>query len=454
MAASLGFFGGVGTVTGSKYLLDTGAGRILVDCGLFHGFKPLRGRNWAALPFDPRSVDAVVLTHAHLSHSGGLPILVRGGFRGPIHATPATCELAQILLRDTGYLQERDAERANRQGFSRHHPALPLFSEAEAVAALAQFAPLPFGRAIELAGGVGLCLRPSGHVLGSALAQVSADGLELVFSGDLGRWNSATMLDPATVERADCLVVESTYGDRRHDPGDPEDWLAELIGRVAARGGSILIPDFSAGRAQTLLFHLYRMRAGGRIPDLPVYVDSPRAMNAGEIFGRHLADHRLTAAECRAACDLAHYVREDEASRALTLDPTPKLIVSASPMAMDGPVLQHLARLAPDPRNAILFSGYQAGGTRGAKLAAGAGSVKVHGRMVPVRAEVAIMHWLSAHADGDEIMRWLEGFRAPPRRTFVTHGEPPASAALRDRIAGELGWSCAVPDDGSTVELG
>lgn len=454
MTVSLGFYGGVGTVTGSKFLVDAPGRRILVDCGLFHGFKPLRGRNWEPLPFEPVSLDAVVLTHAHLSHSGHLPILVRDGFRGPVYATSATRDLCEILLRDTGYLQERDAEYANRQGFSRHHPALPLFSEADAMAALERFVPVPFGEPWALDGGATLHFRPSGHLLGSASVALDVAGASLLFSGDLGRWNSATMLDPATVERADVLVVESTYGDRIHEPGDPEDRLVEIINRVVGRGGTILIPDFSAGRAQTMLFHLYRMKAEGRIPDVPVVVDSPRAINAGEIFGRHLADHRLTAAECRAACNLATYVRDDEASRALDSDPTPKLVMSASPMAMDGRVLHHLTHLAPDPRNAILFTGYQAGGTRGAKLIAGADAVKIHGRMVPVRAEVTNLHWLSSHADADEIMRWLDGFQEPPRRTFVVHGEGDAPAALRARIAEDLGWSCEIPEDGSVVELG
>ena len=453
MSVSLGFFGAAGTVTGSKYLVTTPGRRILVDCGLFQGFKQLRLRNWAKLPFDPATVDAVVLTHAHLDHSGYLPLLVRNGFRGRVHATPATRDLCEILLRDSGHLQERDAEFANRHGFSKHHPARPLYTENDAVAAMRHFAPVPFDRPFDLGQGLQVRFLPSGHILGAALVELTVDGMVVLFSGDLGRWSSATMVDPTPVDRADYLLVESTYGNRRHGDEDAEDVLAEIITRTAGRGGTVLVPAFAVGRAQTLLFHLHRLKAEQRIPDLPIYLDSPMAVNAGEIFCRYLSEHRLTASECHATCDVAAYVRDVEQSKALDRNPMPKVIVSASGMATGGRILHHLKHYAPDPRNTVLFAGFQAGGTRGASMTSGAETVKIHGQMIPVRAEVANMHMLSAHADADEIMRWLNGFRAPPRQTFVTHGEPSASEALRDRIADELGWSCVVPEDGSIVEL-
>ncbi|MEQ9330676.1 MBL fold metallo-hydrolase [Thalassobaculum sp.] len=453
MAVSLGFFGGAGTVTGSKYLLEAPGRRVLVDCGLFQGSKPLRRHNWEPMPFDPRSVDAVVLTHAHLDHSGYLPRLVRDGFNGPVHATPATRDLCEILLRDNGRLQERDAELANRHGFSRHRPALPFYTEADAAVALRRFAPVPFDAPFDVGGGLTLRFRPSGHILGAALAALSWELRSVLFSGDLGRWNSTIMPDPARVEETDYLLVESVYGDRRHAAEDPEELLAEVISRTAARGGTVLIPALAVGWAQTLLFHLHRLKARRRIPDLPVFVDSPMALNAAEIFCRYLAEHRLTAAECRAACNVATYVQDAGESAALDRDPAPKVIVSASGRATGGRILDHLAHFASDPRNAIVFGGLQAEGTRGAAIAGGAEAVRIYGRMVQIRAEVANLHLLSAHADADDIMAWLSGFRRPPRRTFVVQGEPPASEALRRRIVDELGWDCEVPEHGRIVTL-
>jgi len=453
MSVSLGFFGGVGTTTGSKYLLAAPGRRVLVDCGLFQGSKPLRRRNWEPMPFDPTSVDAVALTHAHLDHSGYLPRLARSGFTGPVYATPATFDLCEILLRDSGRLQERDAEIANDQGFSKHRPALPLYTEDEAVAALKRFVPVPFGEPLDLGGGLTLRFRPSGHILGAALTELSWGDRSILFTGDLGRWNSATMLDPTLVEAADYLLVESVYGDRCHPVDDPEDRLAEVIARTAARDGTVLIPAQAVGWAQTLLFHLHRLKVGGRIPDIPVFLDSPMAFNAGEIFCRHLAEHRLTAAECRAACNVATYVREAEESVALDRDPAPKIILSATGWATGGRILDHLARFAPDPRSAIVFAGLQAVGTRGAAIAGGAEDVKIYGRPVPVRAEVANLQLLSTHADADDVMKWLAGFVRPPRRTFVVQGTPPASDALRQRIVDELGWDCEVPEHGRIVAL-
>jgi metallo-beta-lactamase family protein len=289
--------------------------------------------------------------------------------------------------------------------------------------------------------------------LGAASVELSAGGMTIVFSGDLGRPNSATMLDPAPVSRVDYLVVESTYGDRKHDPQSPEDALAEIITRTASRGGTVLVPAFAVGRAQALLYHLHRLKQEGRIPNLPVYLDSPMAIDASDIFCKHLKDHRLTPADCRATCSVAHYVRESGESKALNDNPMPKVIISASGMATGGRVLHHLKHLAPNPRNTILFSGFQAGGTRGEAMTHGAESVKIHGQYVPVRAEVRNLEMLSAHADADEIMGWLRKIQSPPKLTFVTHGEPVASDALRHRIAEELGWACRVPEQREELAL-
>lgn len=453
MTTRLTFLGGVGTVTGSKYLLEVEGLRVLVDCGLFQGYKQLRLRNWAPFPVDPGSIDVVVLTHAHLDHSGYLPLLVKKGFSGPVLTTEATRDLCRLLLPDSGYLQEKDAEYANRHGFSKHHPALPLYTAEDALASLTYFAPVAFRRWHRLSEHVSVRFQPAGHILGAAIVEVHCDGQTIVFSGDLGRPGSATMVDPTAIEQADYLLVESTYGNRRHETEDPEDILEEIINRTAARGGTIVIPAFAVGRAQSLLYHLERLKTAKRIVDLPVFLDSPMAINATEIFCSDLDEHRLTLEERRRACSVAQSVREVEDSKALDLDTVPKIIISASGMATGGRVLHHLKHYAPDPKNTILFTGFQAGGTRGDSMTNGADKVKIHGSYVSVRAEVYNLQMLSAHADGDQLMNWLGNFAKPPKMTFVTHGEPKASDALRHRIEEELGWDCHVPEYREVFEL-
>ena len=452
-APTLTFMGGVGTVTGSKYLIEAAKARILVECGLFQGLKNLRLKNWAPLPVDPRSIGTVVLTHAHLDHSGYLPLLVRNGFAGKIVSTDATRDLCAILLPDSGYLQERDAEYANRHGFSKHKPALPLYTQRDAEATLERFAPLAFGQGHALGDGVRLRFSPAGHILGAALVELFLGETKLVFSGDLGRPGDPTMLDPAPIAAADYLIVESTYGNRKHDDADPEQVLTEIVNDTAARGGTVLIPSFAVGRAQSLLYHLSRLKSAQRIAPVPIYLDSPMAIDASGVLCDHLGEHRLSAQECRAACNVAHYVRAAEESKALGGNSMPKVIVSASGMATGGRVLHHLKWLAPDPRSTILFAGFQAAGTRGQAMVAGAASVRIHGQDVPVRAKVRNLETLSAHADADEIMAWLRNFQAPPKATFVTHGEPLASDALRRRIQNELGWACRVPELGESAVL-
>ncbi len=453
MGLNLSFLGAVGTVTGSKYLLEAGSRRLLVDCGLFQGFKQLRLRNWAPLPFDPASLDAVLLTHAHLDHSGYIPLLVKNGFAGPIYSTDATRDLCAVLLPDSGHLQERDAEFANKHGFSKHRPAKPLYTQAEAEACIERFVPVAFEQDFDVAENLKVRFLPAGHILGAALIHVNYAGAKLLFSGDLGRPGSATMLDPAVVRETDFLVVESTYGDRHHEEVDAEDRIAEIVNRVAKRGGTILIPAFAVGRAQSILFHLQRLRRDKRIPDIPIFLDSPMAIDASDIFCDHLGEHRLTAEQCRAACRVATYVHEAEDSKALDANAVPKIIISASGMATGGRILHHLKHFVSDARNAVLFTGFQAGGTRGAAMTGGAKTVKIHGAYIPVRAEIENLHMLSAHADADEILAWLGNFASAPRQTFVTHGEPAASDALRRRIEEELGWSCSVPEYRDRVEL-
>ncbi len=450
---SVQFLGATGTVTGSKYLLRAGGSEVLVDCGLFQGFKQLRLRNWAPLPVKSAAVSAVVLSHAHLDHSGYLPLLVRNGFVGRIHCTEATYELCRILLLDAGRLQEEEAEYANRRGFSKHKPALPLYTEEDAKRSLTHFSPVEFDKDIEL-GGLRFSLLPAGHILGAAIVSLNDGARTMVFSGDLGRPNDPIMVAPSAVRRADYLVLESTYGNRRHDPEDPREKLGQVIRRTAERGGVVVIPSFAVGRAQSLLYYVHQLKSQGAIPaDLPVYLNSPMAVDATRIYHEHRAEHRLTPEQCRAMCTAAVVVNTAEESRRLNEKRVPMVIIAASGMATGGRVVHHLKAFAPDPRNTILFSGFQAGGTRGATLLAGAESVKIHGEYVPVRAEIAIVDNLSAHADSAEILGWLKGLDRPPRETFITHGEPLAADALRHAIEKELGWRCRVPDYLETANL-
>jgi len=441
MAITITFLGAAGTVTGAKYLVKCGATSVLVDCGLFQGEKAWRLRNWEPLPVPPASLAAVVLTHAHLDHSGYLPLLVRNGFRGPVYASEATAALARILLLDSGHLQEEEAAFANRHGYSKHHPALPLYTRDDAQRCLAQFVPVAFARSVTVAPGCTATLVPAGHILGAAVLTLEAEATRLVFSGDLGRPHDSIMPAPATVGAADYLVVEATYGGRLHPTAPPEDVLAQVIARTVARGGKVIVPAFAVGRAQALLHAIADLKARGAIPTLvPVYLDSPMATEVTDLYRRFRREHRLSADAANALRDVARIAATPDDSRALDAEPMPMIIVAASGMATGGRVLHHLRALADDPRNTILFTGYQAAGTRGAAIVGGAREVKMLGQVVPIRAEVAMLDGMSAHADHAEIMQWLGGFAAPPRMTFVTHGEPVAAQALADAIAGTLHW--------------
>jgi metallo-beta-lactamase family protein len=451
--ARLTFLGAVGTVTGSKYLLEAAGQRLLIDCGLFQGYKQLRLRNWRPLPFDPAELDAVVLTHAHIDHSGYLPLLVKNGFAGPVFASEGTRDLCDILLPDSGYLQEKDAEFANRHRFSKHQPAMPLYTEEDAQAALKVFKTLRFNEADEILPGITLTLRVAGHILGAAILEIETEGKKLVCSGDLGRLTDPIMFAPARIREADMLLVESTYGNRLHEDGDPEKALAEIITQTAARGGSVLIPAFAVGRSQTLLYHLWQLRQRNEIPELPIYLDSPMAIDVSELFRRHADFHRLSHDEAKAVCATATYVREVEESKELDHTKVPIILISASGMATGGRVLHHLKYFAPDPRNSLLFTGFQASGTRGASLLAGAKAIKIHGSYHPVRAQVASLDMLSAHADQREILSWLGGFDRAPGKVCITHGEPEASDGLRIAIGEKLGWEAEVPEYKDSVTL-
>lgn len=445
--------GGAGTVTGSKHLLTHGSNRILIDCGLFQGLKNLRELNWAPLPVKPSSIDAVVLTHAHLDHSGYLPKLVGDGFRGRIHATAATRDVSELILKDSAYLQEKDAEYANRKGFSKHKPALPLYGVRDAERALEFFSSVPFSKSVQISVGATLTFRNAGHILGAAIADIEWGGKRIVFSGDLGRYDDPVLRDPQAVSEADYIIIESTYGNRTHGAGDPTELLGSVIERTVQRGGTVVIPAFAVGRAQSLLYHLWKLRTAGRLSQVPIYLDSPMAINATDLLHAHGADHRLPPEVCNAICEIATYTRDVEGSKAITASPYPKVVISASGMATGGRVLHHLKAFAPDQKNTILFSGFQAAGTRGRDMLQGARQIKIHGQWIPVRAEVDDLSHLSAHADADELMRWLTGFRHAPSRVFIVHGEAEAAEALRVRIGKDLNWNATVPRQDQEFDL-
>ena len=453
MTAQISFLGATGTVTGSKYLLRLGGRHVLVDCGLFQGYKQLRLRNWRPLPIAPREIDAVVLTHAHLDHSGYLPLLVKNGFRGPVYCSEATRDLCTILLPDSGHLQEEEANYANRRGFSKHRPALPLYTVADAERALEHLTPIAFNRKTELPDAGEFELLPAGHLLGASMARITHNDTDILFTGDLGRPHDPIMVPPAAVTQADYLVVESTYGERRHDSRDPKLQLAEVINRTVARGGIVVVPAFAVGRAQLLLHLIDALKRAGAISDVPVYLNSPMAVDATRLYHKYAHEHRLTPAECDGLHSVATIVNSVDESKRLNELRSPAVIVSASGMATGGRVVHHLKAFAPDARNTILFTGFQAGGTRGAAMLAGAESIKIHGQYVPVRAEVVAMDNMSAHADGAEILAWLGHFTAPPRRTFITHGEPTAADSLRRFIEEQLHWTVEVPEFLQSVEL-
>ncbi|WP_336367047.1 MBL fold metallo-hydrolase [Marinobacter sp. C2H3] len=457
----LRFLGGAGTVTGSRYLLSDEHHRLLIDCGLYQGVKTLRRRNWAPFPVAPDTVNAVVLTHAHIDHSGYLPALVKQGFRGKVFCTRATHELCDVLLPDAGFLQEEDARYAHHKKFSRHANPEPLFTEKDARAALRHFESLHYHEPFEPVPGFEVTFTPAGHILGSSCVHVhhKASGRTVVFSGDVGRQQDLIMRPPEPIRHADVLVCESTYGDRTHGELDPEQVLADIITRTAGRGGIVLMPAFAVGRAQMLLYVVHKLMGAGRIPKLPVYLNSPMAIKATEIFCRHHKEHKLSQAQCELIDEHTEFVRTVEASMKLDAARYPCIIVSASGMASGGRVLHHLKTLLPNPRNSVVFAGFQAPGTRGDALVHGAESVKIHGEYWPAKAEIHNLDSLSAHGDYQELLTWLDqgvaadGSGLSPRKVFVTHGEPVASDTMRKRLRERFGWDAEVPELFSEVEV-
>src|SRR6266481_711535 len=458
----LTFLGAAGTVTGSKYLVEAEGKRLLVDCGLFQGLKELRLRNWNPFPEKPASFDWCVLTHAHLDHTGYLPRLVRDGFHGPIYADAATIELCNLLLPDSAHIMEEDAQNAQRGGYTKHNPPLPLYTPAEVQPVLNAFREIPRSDPFTISPQFTVRPHDAGHILGSSSLEltITENGKKMVvlFSGDIGRYDQVILKDPETPPRCDVLLCESTYGDRDHPAGSQEEALADVINRAAKRGGQIVIPAFAVDRTQSIMYIIRKLEDTNRIPHLPVYVDSPMAISVTQLYLRHHEDHDLTfTADEKNGNPLdahsVHYMRTVEDSKKINNVRTPAIIISASGMASGGRVLHHLERLAPDPKNIILLAGFQAEGTRGRALEAGAKTIRIHGQDIPVAAEVINLRQFSAHAGKTELLRWLTGVPSPPRQIYLTHGEPPASAALKTAIESAFRWRVALPQYLQTVDL-
>jgi metallo-beta-lactamase family protein len=454
--ATIQFLGATQTVTGSRHLVEVRGYRALVDCGLFQGLKELRLRNWEPFPVTPASINAVILTHAHIDHTGYLPRLVREGFDGPVYATPASTELSRLLLPDSAGLQEEEAAYANRHGSSKHHPALPLYTERDATSALQRFESVDFGQRVELGRRFSFAFTGAGHILGSAfvnfeIREESGEMKRLLVTGDIGRYDEPILNDPESVAEADYIVLESTYGNREHPPVDAKVRLAEIVNQTVARGGHLLIPAFAVGRTQQLIYLLRELEDESRIPILPVYIDSPMASRATKLYLRHKADHDeemrelLGARVNPLATHLFNVARTRDESKSVSSLEEPTIVISASGMATGGRILHHLRKRLPEERNTVLFAGFQAAGTRGRRLVEGEREVRIFGQMVPVRARIEQLENLSAHGDWREILRWLEGFRRAPRRVFLVHGEIEAQAALRARIQERFGWPVEIP---------
>ena len=480
---SITFLGAAQTVTGSKHLLDNGRAKVLVDAGLFQGLKELRDRNWENLPIKASELDAIVLTHAHLDHCGYLPRIVQQGFRGRVFCTAGTKDLCSLVLPDSAHIQEEDAEQANRHGYSKHAIALPLYTGEDAARALTLLQPVGYDRPMPLPGGMELDFLSAGHLLGSAYARIRVDGQTVLFGGDLGRFGRPVLPDPTMVEQADYLLVESTYGNRVHEDDDSGEVLASLVRETAQKGGKLIIPAFAIGRVEELLYWIKRLEDEKRIPVLPVFVDSPMASSALARYSERVQEldpelqpetvdqvaphgpaahqpqdlRRQQARQERDVCvfctDRFRTIGSPQESKELTASRVPAIVISASGMATGGRVLHHLKAALPDPRNTVLFAGFQAIGTRGRRLVDGEQQVKIHGQMIPVKAKIAKIDSMSAHADSQEILRWLRGFKAPPKMTFIVHGEPDAMQALQTTISSELGWKTHAPAWKESVDL-
>lgn len=440
------FLGATRTVTGSKYLISIDSKKILIDCGLFQGYKELRLRNWDKLPIEPHQIDAVILTHAHIDHSGYLPLLVKNGFTGKIYCTKGTKDLCTILLPDSGYLQEEDANRANRYGYSKHTPALPLYTMEDGKRALDQFVAINFNDAFKLFDMLAVKFLPAGHIIGSSLVYLEHRNKSVLFTGDLGRANHPVMKPPANVTSADYLIIESTYGNRLHDKSNPLDQLADVINKTTARGGSIIIPAFAVGRTQDLLYYLYLLKKEKRIVNIPIFLDSPMAQDVSDLLSRHSEEYRFPKELSREICHVAKYIKTSQESKTIDQYNGPLIIISASGMAEGGRILHHLKAFLPEKRHTIVFTGYQAGGTRGDRLLRGELEIKIHGAMIPVRAQIEVINSMSAHVDYQEMLEWLENFKQPPKKVFITHGDHDATQILKNKIEEKFNWTCIIPD--------
>lgn len=441
----LQFLGATETVTGSKYLITTEKEKILIDCGLFQGVKELRLRNWRNLPIDPKSLDAVILTHAHIDHSGYIPLLIKQGFTGKIFCSKATYDLCTILLPDSGHLQEEEAANANRYGSSKHNPALPLYTREDAEMSLASFQVVSMHHPYQFKSGLTFSFRSAGHILGACSVYVEYLGTRTLFSGDLGRLHDPIMKAPEPPPIMDYLILESTYGDRLHSKELPEVLLQTLIEKITKNQSILLLPSFAVGRAQAMLYYIYKLFAEKKVAKVPVYMDSPMAIDATKLFCRYKDQHRLSESEATHVCAAAHYIQQLDESISLQQKSGPMIVISASGMATGGRVLSHLQHVLTNPKNIVLFTGYQARETRGEKLLRGEKTVRIYGEDVPVLAEIHQLSNISAHADYSEILTWLKQCKEAPKKVFITHGESLAAASLAKKIEKELMWSCKVP---------
>jgi metallo-beta-lactamase family protein len=453
---TLTFLGAARTVTGSKHLLEVDGRRILIDCGLFQGLKELRLRNWSPLPVPPGTIDCVVLTHAHIDHSGWLPRLVSQGFNGPIFCTAGTADLCSLVLPDAAHLQEEDAKFANKRGYSKHHPALPLYTEADAAEALSRLRPSPFGKKIAIVDGFAVEFINAGHLLGSSYAKLTRSdnsSAGILFGGDLGRYDRPILPDPSAGVDADILLLESTYGDRVHPNEDDGQTLARIVTETHARRGKVIIPAFAIGRVEELLYWLFKLEDQGRLPEMPIYVDSPMAIKGIAFYQARTDELDKEIEAVRRKLPRFTPINSGRESQALVANDRPAVIIASSGMATGGRVVHHLFAGLPDPRNTVLFVGFQAAGTRGRQLIDGAQHVKIFGQHVPVHAKIEKIDGLSSHADAGEIIRWLRTFPRAPKVTYLVHGEIVAQDALKVRIAKELGWHVEVPLHGQKVDV-
>jgi len=447
------FIGAAGTVTGSKFLLTAGRKNILVDCGLYQGQKNLRQQNWKALPVHAPRIDSVILTHAHIDHSGYIPLLVKQGFTGDIFCSKSTKALCQVLLPDSGHIQEEDASFANKHKFSKHNPALPLYTEQDARKALHFFRSVRWGEPFALSGELTVSFHRAGHIIGASIVRLEGHGTTITFSGDLGRSHSETMKPPSEIQETEYLVMESTYGNRLHPDINAMESVKDIITKTAARGGIVLIPAFAVGRVQQILYIIHQLKKVNKIPNLPVYLDSPMAVEATHLFCEFSEDHAIPEKECREMMGTAHFVASSDESKRLNNINEPCVIISASGMAEGGRVLHHLKRLAPHAKNTLHITGFQAPGKRGHAIVNHAKEVKIHGIQIPIHAEVINLESLSAHADQNEILDFLKHFHRPPKKTFLVHGEPDASMALKKKIEDDLGWDVLIPAQNDSFEL-